>query len=194
MICLHCAGCVERRGQAEGAGGGERRAGLGWQTKEATRRCRDGASVFTVAGGHERGGDRKVRGDGEPPSILQTRERACTHVQTHTKLKWARHKSLSLNVCWCWAIHAAFRCSTLQLLILCPADTVEKFPLTPQLFTSTPPKEVKWTQTHSWDTFTGSAVFSYFILYSPLGCSFSLKSHSKAANKWQHNSLWQFRN
>lgn len=68
----------------ERVGGGERRAGLGWQTKGATRRCRDGASAFTVAGGHERGGDRKVRGDGEPPSILQRHAGACAHTYTHT--------------------------------------------------------------------------------------------------------------
>lgn len=71
-----------RRG--EDGRGGERRAGLGWQTKGATRRCRDGASAFTVAGGHERGGDRKVRGDGEPPSILRTPARARAHTCTHT--------------------------------------------------------------------------------------------------------------
>lgn len=76
---------VQRVEDGRGAGGqegGERRAGLGWQTKGATRRCRDGASAFTVAGGHERGGDRKVRGDGEPPSILQAH--AHTHIHAHT--------------------------------------------------------------------------------------------------------------
>ena len=45
---------ASREGHAEGVEGGV------WQTKGATRRCRDSATAFTQAGGHGRGGDSKV--------------------------------------------------------------------------------------------------------------------------------------
>lgn len=94
---MTCFVASEQRRAGLGGGGGRSRAGFGSQTKGATRRCRDGASAFTQAGGHERGGDRKVggwwRATIDPPK----------HTRVHTyKLTWAPHKSLSLTAVWVW--------------------------------------------------------------------------------------------
>lgn len=48
--------------KSENRRGDGSRAGFGSQTKGETTRCEDGASAFTPAGGHYKGGDRKVGG------------------------------------------------------------------------------------------------------------------------------------
>lgn len=79
--------CGEGRPPTEGRG-------LAGRQREPTRRCRDGASAFTVwqramkGVGTEReaGGMGGVRGDREPLSILP-KTHARTHVHTHSSVK-----------------------------------------------------------------------------------------------------------
>lgn len=80
-----------------GGWGGRSRAGFGWQTKGATRRCRDGAQHSPSQEAVKGVGTGRSEGDGEPPSILQTHAHAHVHTLSR-KLTWALYKSLSLNV------------------------------------------------------------------------------------------------
>lgn len=69
-----------------GRGGTNGRAGLGWQTKGATRRCRDGASAFTVAEGHERWVGTEREGSEVTESLCQSPKHTRASMHVHTTL------------------------------------------------------------------------------------------------------------
>lgn len=169
---------MSREGAGAGGGGGRSRAGFGWQTKGAMRRCKDGASAFTQAGGHERGGDRKVGGwwRAEVDHSKHTRMHMYTHSQLGQHEPAINHSYKLLSELCQKLFECSMRTPHLTSAIFTWNKTLNG---RHHVFTSTPSMRVKFTQMSSmglkWDTFTGILCLLLFHPLQPPGFLFFIK-------------------